>query len=282
MNNGFSKFDLTGKTALVTGGATGLGLEMTRALLQSGAKVMMAARRENILKQVAQQISEELGVDTLSYHCVDLSRRDSVQALADHVIATFGGLDIFIGNAGMEAQQRIEDITDQAMDDTLRINLSANIELTRAFLPHMRKNKWGRIIYSSSEASEFGSDDVLSVYGAAKSGLNAFARSVACEAGYDGITANTLVIGVFLTDMAMEHLNFEELGEEGMRELMEKYISMVPLRRPGMPSEIGGLIQLLASDAGSYISGVSIPIDGGWSAMMKPSERPPLPVAIKP
>lgn len=271
MNNAFKKFDLTGKTALVTGGATGLGYEMTKALVQSGAKVMMAARRVDVLKDSAEKIMSELSVDTVLYHQVDLLDRRSVKALADHAISTFDGVDIFIGNAGLDTSKRIDNIDDVAMDQVIRVNLTANIELTREFLPHMRKKKWGRIIYSSSAGSVLSStDDFVSVYGAAKSGLNAFTKYVAGEAGCEGITANALILGIFMTAMLKDHLAAIE-NEQARRALMDSFCSMVALRRPGQPEEVTGLIQLLASDAGSYISGACIPIDGGYTAMLRPS-----------
>lgn len=269
MGDAFKKFDLTGKTALVTGGGTGLGYEMTKALLESGAKVMIAARREDVLKSAAEKLMSEHPAGKVLYRHVDLLDSISVKALADHALSTLNGVDIFVGNAGVEVQERIDDLTDTAVEQQIRGNLTANIELTRAFLPSMRKKKWGRFIYSSSAASNTAdSDDMMSVYGAAKSGLNAFARYVAAEAGYDGITANTLVIGVFLTDMAAAH--FSTLPEETMKELAQSFSSMIFLRRTGRPEEIGGLVQLLASEAGSFITGACIPIDGGMTVAFRP------------
>ena len=269
MNDGFKKFDLTGKTALITGGGTGLGYEMTKGLLQSGAKVMIAARRENVLKDAAEKLNKELSVNTVLHHTVDLFDKGSVQALVKHAQATMGGVDIFIGNAGVEFLQPIDKLEDSAIDQQIRANLTANIELTRALLPGMRKKKWGRFIYSSSIASEVGSAaDMFSVYGAAKSALNAFARSVAAEGGPDGITANSLVLGAFKTDMLVAHLN--TLSEEARQQIEQALSCMTFVRRMGEPKELAGLVQLLASDAGSYLTGVCLHIDGGITAAFRP------------
>jgi NAD(P)-dependent dehydrogenase (short-subunit alcohol dehydrogenase family) len=232
----------------------------------------MAARREDMLKDSAQKIMSELGVDTVLYRRVDLLDRRSLNDLAEHAQATLNGVDIFVGNAGLEALQRIDDVKDSDMDDQIRVNLSANIELTRAFLPGMRKKKWGRVIFSSSAGTQMAAaQDTISVYAAAKSGLNSFAKYVAAEAGADGVTANALIIGIFMTPMLEGHL--ATLDEGSRQSLLKDFSSMVAVRRPGQPPEIGGLIQLLASDAGSYITGACIPIDGGFTATLRPASH---------
>lgn len=278
MNQAFAKFDLSGRTALITGGGTGLGLEMTRALALSGAQVMIAARRVDVLERAAEQLNAECAERRVCFHPVDLTQRESVKVLADHALSVFNGVDIFIGNAGVEQQQPIDDITPEALDRQIMGGLTANIELTRDLLPHMRRKRWGRIILSSSAASLTAvGDDMISVYGTVKSGLNSFARYVAAEAGHDGITANALIIGCFLTDMVQAHM--ATLDEAARGELAQAFSAMVFLRRPGRPEEIAGLVQLLASEAGSYITGACIPIDGGITAAFRPTCRPaPLPV----
>lgn len=258
--------DLTGKSVLITGGATGIGLAMTTALARAGATVMMAARRETVLREAAERLSAE-GAGEVLWHPVDLVDRDSVKALARQAQETLDGVDVFIGNAGTEVQQPIDALTDDAIDQQIRVNLTANIELTRELLPAMRKRGWGRLVYCSSAASQCGSaNDLMSVYGAAKSGLNGFARYVAAEAGRDGVTANCLVLGIFLTEMVEAHLH-----GEARRQFLVEVPSMVALGRPARPAEVGGLIQLLASDAGGYITGASLAIDGGMTAMLRPN-----------
>jgi NAD(P)-dependent dehydrogenase (short-subunit alcohol dehydrogenase family) len=273
MNEAFRKFDLTGKTALVTGGATGLGYEMSKALALSGATVVMAARREEVLKASADALMSIPDVGQVHYQCVDLNDRNSVQALADHANSTFDGIDIFVGNAGLDTAQPVHDILNEDLDAQMRVNLTANIELTRAFLPHMRKKKWGRLIYSSSAGSNLaGADDRVSVYGAAKSGLNSFARYVGAEGGRLGITANSLIIGVFFTEMMKEHL--APLDPDTRAAVLNSFSSVTFAGRLGHVEEIGGVVQLLASDAGSYINGASIAIDGGLSSTLRPSSQP--------
>lgn len=264
-----SHFDLTGKSVLITGGGTGIGLAMTRALAGVGATVMMAARRESVLKEAADALNAQPGLGEVLWHPVDLTDRASTKALSAHATNALGGVDVFIGNAGAEIHQPIDELTDEAIDQVLRVNLVSNMELTRDLLPHMRRNKWGRFVYCSSAASQFGSaNDLMSVYGSAKSGINGFARYVAAEAGRDGITANSLVIGLTLTEMVAEHL---KKSAELRHEFLVEAPAMTMPGRPAQPDEIGGLIQLIASDAGGYITGTSLAIDGGMTAMLRPN-----------
>jgi NAD(P)-dependent dehydrogenase (short-subunit alcohol dehydrogenase family) len=268
MNTALDHFDLTGRSVLITGGATGIGLAMTRALAGAGATVMMAARREDVLKEAAEALNSEPGSGEVLWHPVDLTDRASVKALSAHATATLDGVDVFIGNAGTEIQQTVDDITDDAIDHQIRVNLTANIELTRDLLPHMRRKRWGRFVYCSSAASRLGSaNDLMSVYGAVKSGINGFARYVAAEAGRDGITANTLILGIYLTEMVEEHLK----DQEARHQFLVEVPAMVAVGRPAETHEIGGLIQLLASDASSYITGAELAVDGGMTTMLRPN-----------
>lgn len=116
MKAAFKKFDLTGKTALITGGATGIGLELTRALAQSGAKVMIAARREGVLKKVAEELMAAPEIESILYRRVDLADQESVKALSDHAISTMCGVDIFIGNAAIDGLEFVDSISRSALD----------------------------------------------------------------------------------------------------------------------------------------------------------------------
>jgi len=269
MASAFEQFNLKGKTALITGGATGLGYDMAKALAKSGATVMLAARRAEVLKAAAEKLMQEPDIGTVLWQRVDLNDRASVKELTRHAVAAMGGVDIFIGNAGAVAHERIDDITDDAMEQEIRVNLTANIELTRDLLPQMRKKKWGRFIYSSSRVSLGGSaNEKLCMLGVTKAGLNALAKYVAAEAGRDGITANALLIGPFMTDILQG--TFDSFDEASRQAFTKRLSAMSCVGRPGNPNEITGLVQLLASAAGNYITGALIPIDGGSSALINP------------
>lgn len=273
----FRKFDLSGRTALVTGGATGIGYFISRALAKSGAKVMVAARREAVLKEGMERLLCDCPNAEFLYETVDLADRKSVHALASSATQRMGGVDIFVGNAGQDCLQLIGDIEDDTIDYMLQMNVAANISLVRRFLPHMRKQRWGRVLFSSSVTSIAASaHEGLGVYTAAKGGLNAFTRTAAVETGHDRITFNSIVIGFFLTDIVREaaaHLD-QHQGKGAGKALLTSLSSMSALGRPCECEEIEGLVQLLASDAGSAMTGTNTVIDGGMSVMLRPRQPP--------
>ena len=268
----FEKFDLSGKTALVTGGATGLGLHMARALGRAGATVILVARREAILSEATQQLLTDPLIKRVEWRSADLYDRGSVGDLAAGVLKDFGGVDIFIGNAAANNLQQIPDVKQESIDELFQLNFSANVRLVQAFLPGMRERKWGRIIFSSS----IGSIGIVprqgsAVYGATKAAINSFARTLAADFGHDGITANAIVLGVYMTEM-LERGQRERAkqGEEAARKFLKDLSAKSALGRLGDPAEVEGVVQLLASDAGSYITGTSFVVDGGMSIMMRP------------
>lgn len=269
----FEEFDLTGKTALVTGGATGIGYSMTRGLLRSGATVMMAARREDVLKQAADKLNAEGFPGKARYKSVDLADRQSVKALSDHAITTMGGVDIFIGNAAQDFLEPIDSIKDDSIDQILQVNLSSNVELVRAFVPHMKQNRWGRILFSSSASTVAASaTDRMNMYVATKGALNAFTKSAAAELGHDGITVNSLVLGMFETDIIRDaiQLTAKTQSQAAADAFLETFASMTALGRLADCQEVEGTIRLLASNAGSYITSTNFMLDGGMASMLRP------------
>ena len=269
----FRKFDLAGRTAFITGGNAGLGYHMARGLARTGARVMIASRNEDSLAVAGKQLSEESGGAEVFSTRLDLADKQSTADAARHALTELGGVDIFIGNAGLAAVKLIEDLDEDKMDKMHQVNVASNYSLVRRFLPHMREQKWGRVIFSSSMASVTGSATGMLAYAAQKSSLNAMARSIAAEAGHDGVTANSLIIGTFLTDMLQRTVaNLDETRGEGSgAAFLANAGSIAALGRVGDPSEIEGAVQLLASDAGSYITGSEFRIDGGASMMLRPN-----------
>ncbi len=273
MLNAFEYFDLKGKTALVTGGGSGIGYHMTRALLRSGAKVMIADRRVEVMKQGAEKLMAEGPTGEVMTYPVELGDRKSIRALADHAIKTLGGVDIFIGNAGLGFLEPLGEIKDESIDQILQINVSANVELFRAFLPHMRKNQWGRALFSSSTASICGSaTDGCSMYATTKGALNGFVSTAAAEVGHDGITVNALVFATFYTELLQGVITLIETrdGKAAADAFLETSTSMTALGRLAEGKDVEGTIQLLASNAGSYITGTCYVLDGGLTSMLRP------------
>jgi NAD(P)-dependent dehydrogenase (short-subunit alcohol dehydrogenase family) len=152
-------FDLTGKTALVTGGGTGLGYHMTRALARSGATVLIASRRAEVLREAAGRLNAECrGGGEVRWHPVDLNDRSGVRGLAEHALLTLGRVDIYIGNAGQDINEHISNVKDTSIDQLMQVNISANVELVRALLPGMKARRWGRVMFSSSVSTVVTSD----------------------------------------------------------------------------------------------------------------------------
>jgi NAD(P)-dependent dehydrogenase (short-subunit alcohol dehydrogenase family) len=274
----FQKFDLTGRTAVVTGGSAGLGYFMARGLARSGARVVLAARRESALKEAADKMAAEAPQGQIEYAAVDLNDRGSIDDFARTTLERFAGIDILIGNAGADLFEPVDQISYDNFDQVMQINIAANIALMRAYLPHMREQKWGRVMFSSSSTSLASSaQEGMSVYTAAKGGLNAFARTAAAELGHDNITVNTIVFGMYLTDMVKAHLEVvaAAAGIEAVRGFEVSFASMTAAGRLGDCEEVEGLAQLLASNAGSYITGSNLVIDGGMSVMLRPNEPRP-------
>jgi NAD(P)-dependent dehydrogenase (short-subunit alcohol dehydrogenase family) len=246
-------FDLTGKVALVTGGSKGLGKAMARGLAEAGADVLISSRHEKELQTALGDILK--GTDRRgAYLVADMSRRDQVQKLAREALARMGRVDILVNNAGTNKPQAIDAITDEAWDEVMEINLHSVMALTRALVPQMIARKWGRIIHISSVMG-FLSKEKRNVYSATKTALIGFARASALDLGPFGITVNCLAPGPFLTDLPMGLLSEEE---------KKKFADHTALGRWGEPEELVGPALLLASDAGSYITGETLVVDGGF------------------
>jgi len=274
---GPSIFDLTGRRAVVTGGGTGLGYAMTEALAAAGATVLIAGRRVDMLTAAADQIRATLPEAMLLQETVDLYCATDVDRFAERAINRLGGVDIFVGNAGAVHAQGFGSMTQAEVDRTMQLNLNANIALSQSFAAHMMAQGWGRILFSSSTASHLAAPLQGNLtYAAAKSGVNGFMRVIAAELGRYGVTVNSLILGVFWTSIlrdAVTALRIEE-GEDAAEALIDGFVEMTALGRLGEPEDLHGIVQLLASDAGRYITGASIPMDGGTSVMMRPWRAP--------
>ena len=248
-----SLFNLTGKTALVTGGSKGLGKAMARGFVEAGADVVISSRHENELRTALADIlkgTERKGKTIVA----DMSRRDDVKRLAQSALDQMGKIDILINNAGTNKPEAIDVITDQAWDEVMEINLNSVMVLTRALVPQMKLRRWGRILHISSVMAYL-SKERRNVYSATKAALVGFARASALDLGSFGITVNCLAPGPFLTDLPASVLSKAE---------QQTFAEHTALGRWGKPEELVGPALLLASDAGSYITGETIVVDGGF------------------
>ena len=246
-------FNLTGKTALITGGSKGLGKAMARGLVENGADIVISSRHENELRPALDDILKGTSCKG-RYIVADMTKRDDVKRLAQTALEQMGKIDILINNAGTNNPQAIDAITDEAWDKVIELNLSSIMVLTRALVPQMKQRRWGRIIHISSIMG-FLSKAGRNAYSATKAALIGFARASALDLGSFGITVNCLAPGPFLTDLPASVLSKEE---------QEAFAKHTALGRWGKPEELAGPALLLASDAGSYITGETIIVDGGF------------------
>jgi NAD(P)-dependent dehydrogenase (short-subunit alcohol dehydrogenase family) len=248
-------FDLTGKVALVTGGSKGLGKAMARGLAEAGADVVISSRHEDELRAALDEVLE--GTGRRGRHVVaDLARREEATRLARAALEQMGRVDILINNAGTNKPQAIDAISDEVWDQVMELNLGSVMALTRALVPQMRARRWGRIIHISSIMA-FLSKEGRNVYSATKSALLGLARASALDLGGDGITVNCIAPGPFLTELPASVLSEEE---------RRRFAERTAVGRWGDPKELVGPALLLASDAGSYITGTTLIVDGGYMA----------------
>ena len=253
-------FDLTGQVALVTGCSTGLGVQMAKALANQGAKIVALARRENMIKQVAEDIAAEFGVETFYVPC-DITDTDKVNAAVDAILEKFGRIDILINNAGTGAVAPAEDITDPQFDNEMQIDLFGTFKVARAVAKKaMIPAKYGRIINIASMYGLVGNKIAGSApYHAAKGGVVNLTRALAAEWGKYGITVNSICPGYFYTPLTVDTLNSDFFQQNAK--------TMIPEERYGNEGELDTAAIFLASPASSYVTGVQLPVDGGYTCM---------------
>ncbi|HEV3005898.1 MAG TPA: SDR family oxidoreductase [Pirellulales bacterium] len=245
-------FDLRGRVALVTGGSKGLGLAMSRIFAEAGADVVISSRHENELKSAAAEIGKGTGA-RVEYVVADMNDRTHVTKLAETSLARMGRVDILVNNAGSNVPQHIDQITDDDWDRIVELNLTSCMALTRALAPQMNERRWGRVIYISSVMGIV-SKDGRGCYSATKSALLGLSRAVALDLGPNNITVNCIAPGPFLTDLPASVLTAEQI---------KIFADRTALGRWGQPRELAGPALLLASEAGSYITGTVLVVDGG-------------------
>ena len=252
MNHLEDLFNLQGRVALVTGGSKGLGKAMARGLAVAGADIVIASRHAEELNAALPEILAGTGRQGRAI-VADLSRRDEAARLAEESLQAFGRVDVLINNAGSNTPQAIDQIDDATWDRLLELNLSSCMALTRALVPDMKSRNWGRVIYISSIMA-FVSTAGRSAYSATKAALVGMARAQALDLAAHNITVNCLAPGPFLTDLPRSVFTPEQ---------QQKLAAGTALNRWGNPEELVGPALLLASNAGSYITGETLVVDGG-------------------
>lgn len=250
-------FSLDGRVALVTGSSRGLGFAMAEGLAECGATVILNGRNEKTLGEVAKKLKDRgLKADIAVFDAVD---ENAVRAGVDAAAKRHGRLDIVVANAGMTIRKPLEEWTTAEWNQVIAADLTSCFVVTQAAVPHMKKNKHGRIIFTTSLTAVRGRPGIHA-YVAAKTGLIGMTRSLACELAEHGITVNGVLPGYFETE-----LNAALLANKDFVEFVN---GRTPMRRWGKPRELAGAAIYLASDASSYVTGQQITVDGGTSAQM--------------
>lgn len=248
-------FDLRGRLALITGGSSGIGLSMARALGLAGARVILVARRESQLMSECDSLREQgVNADYLVGHLSDL---DSVLALGQEATRRFGCVDILVNAAGVNLRQSFQDVTPTAWAQQLNLHLGAPFFLTQVLAPAMSKQGWGRIINIASLQSMRAFVD-SAPYGAAKGGVVQLTRAIAQEWSRHGVNCNAVGPGFFPTALT------ESVFQDG--ELAKHHAEQTCIGRNGRLEDLDGVTVFLASDASTYITGQTIMVDGGYTS----------------
>jgi len=262
------ELSLKGRTAVITGGETGIGAAITRALAEAGAAVVVGGILEEVGTKFAQGLASE-GLN-VTFQKTDVRKEADVNALVDGAVEKFGSVDVMVNNAGVfDGFADCLETTEALWDQIIDINLKGTFFGCRAALKHMVTKGSGRIINTSSVGGLRGAADGLS-YTASKFGVVGLTRQLAVTHTQYGITVNAICPGVIQTDIRGNSAAI--LGsdgpdmQKGVGSDPDAYKRLVPAKRKGSPEEIASVALFLATDAGSYISGQAIAIDGGWTA----------------
>lgn len=241
---------IAGKITLVTGASRGIGAAIADDLAAQGAVVIGTATSESGAEKITARLAEN-GVQGKGM-VLNVTDADSVTALIKAINDEFGAIEILVNNAGITKDNLLMRMGEDEWFDVINTNLSAIYRLSKACLRGMMKARWGRIINVSSVVGSMGNAG-QSNYAASKAGVAGFARSLAKEIGSRGITVNTVAPGFIDTDMT-------KVLDENQKELM---LSQIALGRLGKPEEIAGVVSFLAGDAGAYITGETLQVNGG-------------------
>jgi gluconate 5-dehydrogenase len=250
-------FSLEGRVALVTGSSRGLGYAMAEGLAECGATVVLNGRNDKTLAEAAHKLNAR-GLRA-EFAAFDVTNEASTRAAVDDIARRHGRLDILIANAGMTIRKPLEEWSLAQWNEVIGADLTAAFLVTQQAVPHMKKNRYGRIIFTTSLTALRGRPGIHA-YVAAKTGLVGMTRSLACELAEHGITVNGVLPGYFETV-----LNEALLAN---KEFVEFVNGRTPMRRWGKPRELAGAAIYLAAEASSFVTGQQIVVDGGASAQM--------------
>lgn len=252
---GHPQLDLTGKTALVLGGTSGIGWEIAKGLAIAGADVVATGRRTDMVRSAAREI-RAIGRRSLEVPC-DITDESTVKRLLEAACKEFGAVQILVNAAGKTKRTPTLEVSDEEWNDILETNLNGIFRACRVVGRHMLEQRYGRIINIAS-LSSFVALYEVAAYSASKSGLASLTKSLAIEWAQHGVCVNAIAPGVFRTDLNTNLLDATGRGKE--------FLVRTPMKRFGKVEELAGAAVFLASDAASFVTGHVLVVDGGFLA----------------
>jgi len=253
---GIKQFDLSGKSAIITGGSKGLGFSMAAGLASAGAQVMLVNRNKEEGEAAAQELKDAYGITALSF-AADITRQDQTEAMVASALKAFGKVDILINSAGINIRGAIDEVSPEDFQKVMNVNVNGTWLCNRAITPHMKKNKTGRIINLASTLGLVGLAN-RTPYTSSKGAVVQMTRALALELAPFNIMVNAICPGPFLTEMNLPIADTEE-GKKLV-------VGATALGRWAELREIQGVAIFLASEAASYVTGSMLVVDGGWTA----------------
>jgi len=252
-------FDLTGKVAIVTGGNGGIGLGIAEGLAQAGAKLAIIGRNAEKSKTAAKVLSEQTGSEPLAL-TADVAKPNEVNVVVNAVKDHFGRIDILFNNAGINIRKPPQTLSLEEWHTVLGINLTGAFLMSQAVYPAMKQAGGGKIINIGSMTSIFGASFAVA-YATSKGGIVQLTKSLALAWAADNIQVNAILPGWFVTELT-ERARAEVSG------LYERVLARIPSGRWAQPKDIAGTAVWLASPASDYVTGIAVPVDGGYSSSL--------------
>ncbi len=252
-------FNYKDRIVVVTGASSGLGLQMSEGYAKQGANVVLLARREERVKENAAKLAETYGIKAIGVKC-DITNLESVQAAVQATLDAFGRVDVVVNNAGSAQCSNAEDTSDDEFEFNIDVDLTGVFRCCREFGKVMIKQNYGRIINISSMYGLCGNNEAPAVgYHAAKGGVVNLTRALSAEWAKYNITVNTICPGYFETELTVDTLNTDAFKEYMAR--------TVPIGRYGKAGELNAAAIFLGSDEARYVTGIALPVDGGYTAI---------------